>query len=302
MRCLVTGGSGFIGSHIVDNLIASGHNVRIFDIRHSKHTPDCEHFIGSILDLEALRLAMNGVDVVFHLAAVADVKDVLNDPIYAENVNTRGTVNVLEAANRSVGPRVIYGSTTWVYGDAPQDTVDEDTPIPPPAHLYTATKLAGEYYCRSYGALYGLRYTILRYGIPYGPRSRDNAVIPTFVKKALNSQPIVISGDGSQFRQFVYVKDLAEGNVAALHPIASGKTYNLDGIRKITIREIAESVRDIVGNVEIRYGEERPGDFRGKMVLSTRALVELEWAAKTGFIDGLYEYVRWFKENHDASH
>lgn len=301
MKCLVTGGSGFIGSHVVDCLFEKGHDVRIFDLRHSRHAPNCDHFIGSILDLEALREAMNGVEAVFHLAAVADVNDVLADPLYAENVNARGTANVLEAARRSGVARVIYGSTTWVYGDSPGKTADEDTPILPPAHLYTATKLAGEHYCRAYGALYGLKCTVLRYGIPYGPRARDRAVIPVFVNKARRGEPIVISGDGSQFRQFVYVKDLAKGNVMALKEGAEGRTYNLDGAKKITVREIAQAVKELVGGTEIKYAEARPGDFSGREILSRRAKEELGWTAKTKFMDGLTDYVLWLENRADAA-
>src|SRR5581483_12249445 len=129
----------------------------------------------------------------------ADVKDVLNDPSYSEAINTRGTANVLEAMRLSGVKRIVYGSTTWVYSDCQEVEVDEATPIPPPTHLYTATKLTGEYYCRSYAALYKLEPTILRYGIPYGPRARPGAVIPIFVEKALTGQKISIAGDGSQF-------------------------------------------------------------------------------------------------------
>src|SRR3989338_9367863 len=125
MRVLVTGGAGFIGSHVVDQLLRRGVVPRIFDQRRSPYRADVEHFIGSILDAEALRMAMTGVHAVIHLAAVADVKDVFEDPIYAELVNTRGTVCVLDAARRSKLRRVIYGSTTWVYSDCAEAVVDE---------------------------------------------------------------------------------------------------------------------------------------------------------------------------------
>ncbi|MEE9274070.1 MAG: NAD-dependent epimerase/dehydratase family protein [bacterium] len=296
MRCLVTGGAGFIGSHLVDNLQRRGIEVRIFDQRRSAYAPDCDHFLGSILDIEALRLAMSGIHAVFHLAAVADVKDVYEDPVYSENVNSRGTISVLEAARRAGVRRVIYGSTTWVYSDAAGDILDEDTLIPPPTHLYTATKLAGENYCRSYAELYGVEYTIFRYGIPYGPRARDGAVIPIFVNKALNGEPLTIAGDGSQFRKFVYVEDLAEGNVLGLQSVARNKIYNLDGDRKVTIREIAETIQGILGDVKIEYVEGRPGDFAGKEILSRRALDELGWEPKTSFEEGVRRYIDWFRE------
>src|SRR3954462_9650346 len=163
MRVLVTGGSGFIGSHVVDKLGEHGVSPRIFDLLRSPHHKpgEIDTFVGSLMDTEALRLAMAGCHAVIHLAAVADVKDVHNEPSYAENINTRGTLNVLEAARKAGGgaglehprrqaARVTYGSATWVYSDCAEQLVDEDTVIAAPSHLYTATKLAGETYCRSY--------------------------------------------------------------------------------------------------------------------------------------------------------
>lgn len=295
MKVLVTGGAGFIGSHVVDRLIAHGVTPLIFDLQRSPYHPDADHRIGSILDVETLRAAMGGVHAVIHLAAVADVKDVFEDPFYAETVNTRGTIGVLEAARRSKVKRLIYGSTTWVYSDCPQDAADEETSIPPPSHLYTATKLASEFYCRSYAALYQMEPTIVRFGIPYGPRSRDAAVIPIFVGKALRGEPLTIAGDGQQFRQFVYVEDLAEGVILALKPAAANRVYNLDGSERISIKQIAETIREILGNVQIVSTPPRPGDFSGKQVSSERASRELGWSAVTPFRDGVERYIAWYR-------
>lgn len=297
MRVLVTGGSGFIGSHVVDKLREKGIAVRIFDMVMPTFRNDVEFYHGSLLDLEALRMALNGVDVVYHLAAVADVKDVYNEPAYAEAINVRGTFNVLEAIRRSTGSkRLIYGSTTWVYGVAAEQDVDERTTFGAPAHLYTATKIASEYYCQSYAMMYNLSVTILRYGIPYGPRAREGAVVPIFVAKALRGEPLTIAGDGSQFRKFVYVEDLAEGNVLALKPTAANKIYNLDGTEKITIRQIAEAVQRVVGNVTIEFIPSRPGDFAGKEVSSRLANEELGWEPRVQFEEGLRRYVAWYRE------
>ena len=158
MRVLVTGGGGFIGSHVVDRLLERGITPRIFDLSASPyHSPlEVETFTGSITDPANLDLAMRDCDAVIHLAAVADVGHVLADPVLAEEVNTRGTLNVLEAACRAKVGRVVYGSTTWVYSDCAEQEVDEETPIPAPRHLYTATKLAGETYCAGYAELYDL--------------------------------------------------------------------------------------------------------------------------------------------------
>ena len=175
MKVLVTGGAGFIGSHVVEKLQERGIEVYVYylPVASYQYLPEGTVFIpGSILDMESLRVAMSGMHAVYHLAAIADGKDVYEDPIYAESVNVRGTINVLEAARHAKVSRVIYGSTTWVYSEADSDVVDEETSLRPPTHLHTATKLTSEYYCISYDKLYGVASTILRYGIPYGPRSR----------------------------------------------------------------------------------------------------------------------------------
>jgi UDP-glucose 4-epimerase len=296
MLALVTGGSGFIGSHVVDRLKAHGVDVRVFDMVYPRYRKDIEYYQGSILDLTALGMAISEVDAVFHLAAIADVKDVFEEPHYAESVNVRGTINVLEAARRGGVKRVVYGSTTWVYSNVQDPMVSEASPLVAPSHLYTATKIAGEHYCQAYSKLYGLEVTILRYGIPYGPRGRDGAVIPIFVRKAFNGEPLTIAGDGSQFRQFVYVEDLAQGNVLALKSIAKNKIYNLDGTERVTIRQIAETIQKILGDVKIEYVPARPGDFSGKEVSSQSAKVELGWEAQTPFEEGIRKYIAWFQE------
>lgn len=296
MKVLVTGGSGFIGSHVVDKLRDKGVDVRVYDGIMPTFRKDIEYYQGSILDVGGLSFAMDGIDAVMHLAAVADVKDVFIDPSYAESINVRGTINVLEAARRANAKRVIYGSTTWVYNEIDANKVDESTSLQAPSHLYTATKLAGEYYCQTYSKLYGLEVTILRYGIPYGPRARDEAVIPIFVKKALNGDALTIAGDGSQFRNFIYVEDLAAGNVLALKSIAKNKIYNLDGKEKISIKNIAETIQKILGNVKIEYVPARQGDFSGKEVSSELARKELGWEPKVDFEEGLKRYIKWYKE------
>jgi UDP-glucose 4-epimerase len=298
MRVLVTGGSGFIGSHVVDRLRAHGVTPRIFDLVRSPYHPpgEIETFLGSLMDPEGLRLAMAGCHAVIHLAAVADVRDVHAEPSYAENINTRGTLNVLEATRRAGVGRVVYGSTTWVYSDCPGDQVDEGTPIAPPSHLYSASKLAGETYCFAYRKLYDVAYTILRFGIPYGPRARDGGVVPVFVRKALAREPLTIAGDGAQFRKFVYAEDLAEGVVLGLKPIAVNRIYNLDGDERVTILDIAENVRQAVGEVEIVHTAPRPGDFSGKEVSSERARLELSWVPRTPFAEGVQRYVAWLRD------
>lgn len=301
MKVLVTGGSGFIGSHVVDKLKDKGIDVRVFDGIMPTFRDDIEFYQGSILDRTALGFALHDIDVIMHLAAVADVKDVFEEPHKSETINVRGTINVLEAARNSNVKRVIYGSTTWVYSDADVNEVNERTPLHAPSHLYTATKLTGEYYCQAYSKLYGLGFTILRYGIPYGPRARDGAVIPIFVGKAINGEPLTIAGSGSQFRKFIYVEDLADAHISALQSIAKNKIYNADGKERITIKQIAETIQKIIGNVKIEFTPERPGDFSGKEVSSELAKNELGWEPKTSFEEGLRRYVKWYKEREEKA-
>ena len=263
MRVLVTGGSGFIGSHVVDKLRARGHDPVIYDLRpspwHSDPAYPVETVLGSITDREALERALHSCDAVAHLAAVADVNDVHASPEDAERINARGTVAVLEAARRAGVKRLVYASTIWVYSDTESDEVDEETLLPPPSHLYTSTKLAGELYCKSYQELYGIDYTILRFGIPYGPRAREAAVVPAFVNKAFAGEPLTLSGDGMQSRRFVYVEDLADGVALGLSDVATNRVYNLVSDENVTIKQIAELVQEIVGNTEIVHARPSRG-------------------------------------------
>jgi UDP-glucose 4-epimerase len=294
MKVLVTGGAGFIGSHVVDKLRESGHEPRILDLRPSPHHDDVETVLGDLRDPEVTRRALEGCDTVLHLAALADVDEVAKDPTLTDTVNTRGTQVVLECSRAARIGRFVYASTIWVYGDASgPEAVDENTPLGLPKHFYTATKIAGEMYTASYGELYDLEWTILRFGIPYGPRARPSAVVPAFTAKALSGQPLTIAGDGTQSRRFVYVEDLAEGVVAALVPEAANRVYNLVGRENTSVRAIARAVRDVVGDVPIEHIEGRAGDLRGGNISGERAASELGWEPRTTFVEGVRRYVEW---------
>ena len=249
-------------------------------------------------DSADLESALAGVNVVYHLAAVSNVNHVFAAPLESVLVNTHGTAAVLEAARRGGVERVLFASTVWVYGSARQTEVDEDAPfyMPGAGHLYTSSKIASEFFCHDYWQLYGLPFTILRYGIPYGPRARSGTVISIFVDKALKGETITITGDGGQYRNFVYVEDLAEGNVLALDEVAKCQTYNLEGPEKVTIRQLAETVRDIIGDVNIEYTPARPGDYAGKEVSAEKARRELGWECKTPLHKGMELYIEWVKQ------
>jgi UDP-glucose 4-epimerase len=295
---LVTGGSGFIGSHVVDRLAAAGLRPKILDSRPSPwhEAGAVETVIGDVRRIEDVQRAMSDCTAVCHLAAAADVGEVQSHPAWATELNSTGTLHVLEAARQAGVKRVLYASTVWVYSDVDGDVADEETLLPQPAHLYTAGKLSGELYCRSYAELYGLEPTVVRFGIPYGPRARPAAVIPSFVEQALRGGPLKIAGSGEQQRSFVYVEDLAEGVVRALvSPKAPGRTYNLAGTETTTIRELAEIVRDEVAPTEIVHTEGRAGDLRGARISSVRAEEELGWRADTPLREGVRRYAEWFK-------
>ena len=297
MKVLVTGGAGFIGSHVVDKLRAAGHEPRILDLTPSPYHADVETVLGDLGLPAVVQQALDGIDSVLHLAAVADVDQVAKNPTLTDQVNTRGTQVLLEAARDADVKRFVYASTIWVYGDAAgPEALDEDTPLGLPKHFYTATKIAGEMYTASYGELYGLEWTILRFGIPYGPRARPTAVVPAFTAKALAGQPLLIAGDGTQSRRFVYVEDLAEGVVAALVPEAANRVYNLVGRENTSVRAIARAVRDVVGDVPIEHIEGRAGDLHGGNISGERAAIELGWEPRTAFADGVRRYVEWVTE------
>ena len=303
-RVLVTGGAGFIGSVVVDKLRDAGYEPCIFDVRHSPHHArgEVDTLIGDIRRPDEVRRAAEGCYAIVHMAAAADVGEVAKDPAGAEDLNSRGTLNVLEAA-RDTGVRVVYASTIWVYSDSSgtATSVDEDTPLSPPAHLYSATKLAGELYCRSYAELYDVEYTVLRFGIPYGPRARPAAVVPVFVNKALRGEPLTVAGGGKQSRQFVYVEDLAEGVVKGLQDVAVNRTYNLVGSEEVSIMEIASTVQSLIGDVEIEHVPARGADFKGAEVDGRRAERELGWRPETPFREGVRRYIAWHKDQEEAA-
>ena len=297
MNIAVVGGAGFIGSHVVDKLLDHGHEVTVFDIM-MPHRGDVRHVYIDITNISSTSVALTGYyDAVYLLAAMADVNDIFRNPTEAALVNILGVANVLEAARRNDLNRVILASTVWLYEMSPEKIGVETSPLDLSRvkHVYTGTKAAAELYCHAYQKLYDQDFTILRYGIPYGPRGRGGTAIANFVRAALEGKPLTIYGDGMQYRNFVYVEDLAEGNVAALNPVATNQTYNLEGIRPLTIRQVAETIQAALPGSAIEYIDARPGNFTGTTVSGEKAKKELGWEPRIDLTEGVRRYIKWYR-------
>jgi UDP-glucose 4-epimerase len=295
MNIAVTGGSGFIGSHVVDKLVEAGHSVRVLDgsppQRSDVHWQPCD-----ITRLSQVEGALTGCDAVFHLAAMANVNDVARAPAESVDLNVMGTATILEACRLAGNMHFVLASTVWVYEAADGTEVDESTPLRPDgvSHLYMAEKIASEMLAHSYGKLYNFPTTVLRYGIPYGPRMREELVMPIFIKKAVKGEPLTINGDGLQYRNFIYVEDLADAHVRVIDRHATG-TFNLEGPREVAIIELAEAVcRAVPSNGGITRTEARGGDYRGRVVSRQRAKDVLDWEPATSFEDGFERTLGWF--------
>ena len=299
-KVVVTGGSGFIGSHVVDALMDAGHRVTVIDHRVRPHRSDVGFEDVDLMDLSSVLEATKGVEHIFHLAAVSNVNYAYKYPVYSTALNVMGTTHILEAARINGVQRVHLASTVWVYNGAPNGKpADETVPfyLEGAGHIYTSTKMAAEMVCHNYAQLYKVPFTILRYGIPYGPRMREELLIPAFLKKALNGQPLPISGKGEQYRNFVYVRDMAEAHVLAMKDKAVNQTYNLEGTRKVTVLEVAEGIKKLLGDdVKLEFVPARPGDFGGKEVTATKARQELAWYPTVSFEEGLRRTVDWFRQ------
>jgi UDP-glucose 4-epimerase len=296
MNITVTGGSGFIGSHIVDKLVKLKHKVRIIDIV-TPNRKDVDYHQIDITNFNKLKNSLKGTDCVFHLAAISDINVAYKEPMKCREVNIGGTNNVLEISKQLKLKRFIFASTEWIYGLKKSLSNNGDFLIDDSNHIYTISKASAEMLIYNYNKNYNLPFTILRYGIPYGPRSRQGTLIYNFVNNALNNKPIIIYGDGLQFRKFLYISDLALANIKSLKPIAKNKTYNLNGVRKISVIDVANTIKDIMGNsIKIKYDNKRPSDFTGVEISSKKAKEELNWEPTTKFKEGMIKYINWIKK------
>lgn len=296
MRIAVTGGAGFIGAHVVDRLLDDGHQLVVVDVRRP-HDHRVEWFDVDVLNLPGLVRAVRDCEVVFHLAAVADVNDAFDFPTEAAEVNVVGTARVWEACRRNRVRRAVLASTVWVYaGAAGEGPLTEDTPfsLSSEGHVYTSTKIASEMLVHNYASLYGQEFSILRYGIPFGPGMRDQLVVARFVRMAMSGQTITVHGDGSQYRNYLYVEDLADAHALALGAEAANQVFNLEGAEPVTIVRIIQSIQALLGQpLAVEFLAPRAGDYAGREVSGEKARAVLGWAPQTSFEEGLRRYVEW---------
>ena len=303
MQVAVIGGGGFIGSHVVDHLLAAGHRVRVIDPDPRWRNPAARYHELDLFDDAGLAAALAGCRAVFHLAGASDVNHVAADPVAAVRLNVEGTARVLECARQLACKRVLLASTVWVYGATAGDgerTEDALVDLARAGHVYVSTKLAAELLVHSYREMYGQHYTILRYGIPYGPRMRDVLVVARFVRAALAGEPITIAGTGEQQRNYVYVGDLADAHVRALSAAATDQVLALEGGTPVSVREIADTVRDLVGPVPVEHVPARTADYQGVTISNRRAKELLDWSPETSFSVGVRRYLDWLSAGGEA--
>ncbi len=330
---LVTGGAGFIGSHLVEALLRQGRKVRILDnlstgkienleeatghrIVHLKGRAKSswrvslgdrgEFLRGDISHAEACRQACQGVGYVFHLAALGSVQRSVEDPLATHQANSTGTLNMLQAAKEQGVKRFIYASSSSVYGNVssdPEEIKAKDESLPPhPESPYAATKLMGELYCRIFSRIYDFETVSLRYFNVFGPRqdpkSIYSAVIPRFMHALLNESPPVIYGDGNQSRDFTYVENVIQANLLAMEARSiSGRVFNIACGQRVSVNDLLSRLREISAiKIPARFEPARSGEVRHSLSSIDQARVHLGYAPRIGFQDGLAATWTWFRQ------
>src|SRR5438477_10095752 len=283
MRIAVTGGAGFLGSHVADVLAEEGHDITVVDL---VRRPGHRTALADICDRAGLERVLSRQEAICHLAAVGDIYLAEKRPALAARVNVTGTANVCEAAITAGASSLIYASTWEVYGTPRYEPMDEAHPTSP-THPYGVTKLAGEQLALAYGNLHGdLHAAALRLGTAYGTRMRPNSVFSIFVDRARRHEPLVLQGAGLQSRQFTHAREIGRAFALALKRAQNGKTYNIVGEQSVTIRQLADEVVARLPT-SIEEGPARPHDIPVARVSSARARAELGWAEEIDFSKGM---------------
>jgi UDP-glucose 4-epimerase len=307
-KAIVTGGAGFIGSHLAQELAKQGYQVVILDDLSTGKMENIQSLLnkdnvtfvrGSITELPLLQKPFDNVDYVFHQAALARVPFSIQNPLASHEANITGTLNVLVVAKEQGVKKVIYASSSSIYGDTPTLPKKEDMP-PNPQSPYAVTKLAGEYYCRVFQEVYALPTVCLRYFNVYGPRQDPNsqyaAVIPKFIQQALNGKPPVIFGDGEQTRDFTFVQDVVEANILAAESNATG-IFNIGKGERSSVNNLAELIIRLSGNgntIKPVHVEPRAGDLEHSLADISKSS-SFGYEPKFSLEEGLKETIRSFR-------
>jgi UDP-glucose 4-epimerase len=306
-RSLITGGAGFIGSHLVESLLERGHAVTVLDNLSSGHLSNLTHLLdritfieGDIRDPGAVGAASQGCEIIFHQAAMVSVPQTVQEPVESAMVNDIGTLTVLEAAHKNRVKRVVLASSCAVYGDEPTLPKKEAMTLNPMSP-YAVQKMGGEYYARLYDALYGVETVCLRYFNVYGPRqdpsSPYSGVISIFLTRAAEEKEPIVYGDGDQSRDFIFVKDVVRANLlAAYTPGISGSVFNIGTGHAISVNHLWDSICKL-GGVQMAAVHEpgRAGDIRHSLADIARAKEHLGFSPEYPFEDGLALTYNWYK-------
>ena len=304
---LVTGGSGFIGSHLCRKLLAEGHGVRVLDNLSSGKRANLSDVAGDIdfheadlRDEDAVQRAVKGVEYILHHAAVASVQTSVEEPLIEQQINSVGTLNLLEAARQAGVRRVVFAASAAAYGNDPRVPKREDM-RPTPESPYAISKLAGEYYCGVYDRLYGLETVCLRYFNVYGPRqdpaSPYSGVISIFAKRMLNGLVPLVHGDGLQTRDFVSVYDVVAANMLA-HQVESarGQVYNIGSGRRSSLMDLLTALNAVLSSdIQAEFVEARAGDVRDSLADISKAQSELGYRPSMDLQRGLREVIEWMR-------
>ncbi len=307
---IVTGGAGFIGSHIVERLLQEGHRVRVIDNFSTGKRENLASFSGnlevhevSITDRDAITPIFRGVDYVFHEAALASVPRSVANPLATNETNVTGTLNVLLAARDSGVKRVIYAASSSAYGEVDAEAQVETMP-PNPVSPYGVSKLAGEFYCKAFTEVYGLETVALRYFNVFGPRQDETseyaAVIPRFISAMMANQPPTIYGDGRQSRDFTYIDNAVHGNMLAVKaPGVAGEVMNLAVGGSVSLLALVEKLNQLLGtSLQPIHAPARLGDIRFSQADVSKAVELLDFAPVASFDTGLARTIDWFKLRH----
>ena len=305
---LVTGGSGFIGSHICEYLVKAGHRIRVLDNLSSGRREnlvqlegDIDFVEGDILDSQILSRAMEGIEFVLHQAAIASVQVSIEQPLMEQKTNSFGTLSILEAARKANVRRVIFAASASAYGDDPKIPQCE-TMLPKPISPYAISKVSGEYYCRYYSIEHGIESVCLRYFNVYGPRqdpaSPYSGVISIFIREMLKGNPPLIFGDGLQTRDFVFVKDIVSANILATEVVkAEGQIYNIGSGHSTDLLKLLSILNGILGTGIIpEMASVRAGDIRDSLADISSARKELGYEPSADLEYGLARVVDWMRQ------